>query len=203
VASITLRGILRSKTATPSSVLYYAMNLLPASSSLAAIRFRSFSKLSTPQRLFSRWTLPRLRLFWQKRQRLRREANSSFTRLVTSLTAPSPTLSGSARNRTILSAQATNPRARTGIFELPDQHCERCARERCLVSTARTAEASFRPVVSYSRKASTHGGKRSIWSRHNRTMEYPDESPSGFALCQTGLFLALRWSTIATTEREM
>src|SRR2546425_2516205 len=51
--------------------------------------------------LFSRWTLPISQPSWRRRQRRRKRASSSFTKLVTTLTARSPTRSGSARERTI------------------------------------------------------------------------------------------------------
>src|SRR5437899_10012275 len=56
--------------------------------------------------LFSRWTLPISQPSWRRRQRRRKRASSSFTKLVTTLTARSPTRSGSARERTILEQTA-------------------------------------------------------------------------------------------------
>src|SRR5436305_12024258 len=56
--------------------------------------------------LFSRWTLPISQPSWRRRQRRRKRASSSFTKLVTPLTARSPTRSGSARERTILEQTA-------------------------------------------------------------------------------------------------
>src|SRR2546430_10139232 len=56
--------------------------------------------------LFSPWNLPMSRPFLQIRQRRRKRASSSFTKLVTTLTARSPTRSGSARERTILEQTA-------------------------------------------------------------------------------------------------
>src|SRR3989441_3158635 len=56
--------------------------------------------------LFSRWTLPISQPSWRRRQRRRKRASSSFTKLLTTLTARSPTRSGSARERTILEQTA-------------------------------------------------------------------------------------------------
>src|SRR5437870_4926699 len=56
--------------------------------------------------LFSRWTLPISQPSWRRRQRRRKRASSSFTKLVTTLTARSPTHSGSAKERTTLEQTA-------------------------------------------------------------------------------------------------
>src|SRR5438128_7522365 len=63
-----------------------------------------------PRELFSRWTLPTSRPFSPKRQRRRKQASSSFTKLLTTLTARSPTRSGSARERTIMEQTAGGAR---------------------------------------------------------------------------------------------
>src|SRR5437667_7931614 len=64
------------------------------------------SRLSRPLEVFSRWTLPISQPSWRRRQRQRKRASSSFTKLVTTLTARSPTRSGSARERTIMEQTA-------------------------------------------------------------------------------------------------
>src|SRR5438309_8561025 len=78
----------------------------PVLLSLAAIRSRSFSKLSMQPELFSRWTLPISQPSWRRCQRRRKRASSNFTKLLIISTARSPTRSGSARERTILEQTA-------------------------------------------------------------------------------------------------
>src|SRR5947209_20186902 len=63
-----------------------------------------------PRELFSRWTLPMSQPSWRRRQRRRKRASSSFTKLLTTLTARSPTRSGSARERTIMAQTAGGAR---------------------------------------------------------------------------------------------
>src|SRR6266566_6512306 len=73
------------------------------------------SRLSRPLEVFSRWTLPISQPSWRRRQRQRKRASSSFTKLVTTLTARSPTRSGSARERTI-KEQTTGGTRNDGIY---------------------------------------------------------------------------------------
>ena len=74
------------------------------------LRFASDSRAGSPGRLavFTRWTLPSLQLFWQKRRKLRKPASSNSTRRATILMAPTPTRSGLARDTRIL--QTSNER---------------------------------------------------------------------------------------------
>ena len=92
--------ILESKTVTPTECLHYSMNL-PTSVVITGLRFAADPSASarTLPALFSRWTLPRSRLFLQKPQRRRRLASSNFTRPLTSLTARTPIHSGLAKGR--------------------------------------------------------------------------------------------------------
>src|SRR5438874_8031152 len=60
--------------------------------------------------LFSPWTLPMSRPFLQIRQKRRRRDSSNFTKLLIISTAPSPTRSGSARERTIMEQTAGGAR---------------------------------------------------------------------------------------------
>src|SRR5207247_9548319 len=60
--------------------------------------------------LFSRWTLPISQPSWRRGQRRRKRGSSSLTKLLTTLTARSPTRSGSARERTIMEQTAGGAR---------------------------------------------------------------------------------------------
>ena len=89
--------ILGSKTVTALECLYYPMNLPTSVVITGWIRSQSFSRLSTPLAVSSRWTLPRLQLCSQERQTPPKRASSNSTKLATSLMARSLIHSGSAR----------------------------------------------------------------------------------------------------------
>src|SRR4030088_721132 len=52
-----------------------------------------------PPTVFSRWTPPKLQVFWRKRQKPRKQASLNFTKPLTTLTVPSQTRSGLAKKR--------------------------------------------------------------------------------------------------------